>query len=132
MNKNWRYNHNKTKHNKTMYISHATYCIFAIDVSALYMYRHLCFSLIFWEFLTLERSDVGVTNHFFPFHYFPCFFFQKNQNVCYLLNIMFIFDRCHSNLAAGTPAKYDHDSNDLIYPFTKTKITLLEKLWAEV
>ena len=45
---------------------------------------------------------------FFVFRYFPNF--QNYQNIGYLLNIMFIFDRCHHSLAVETPAKYECDA----------------------
>ena len=41
---------------------------------------------------------------------------------------MFMFDRCHCSLAAETPDKYECDSEDLTYTFTKAEISLIETL----
>ena len=42
--------------------------------------------------------------------YFPFFF--EYQNTDYLLDITFIFDRCHHSIAVATPVKYECDSQD--------------------
>ena len=36
-------------------------------------------------------------------------------NTAYLLNITFIFGRCHHSLAVVTPAKYEYDSTDIYF-----------------
>ena len=76
------------------------------------------------HFLFLSR--VGVAE---PIFFFPLFsqFFQNHQNIVYLSNITFIFDRCHCSLAAETPAKYEYDAwSDLT--FKKIKFSPPEKL----
>ena len=42
-------------------------------------------------------------------------FFENRQNTDYLLNITFLFDRCHCSWAAVIPVKYECDSNDLTH-----------------
>ena len=44
---------------------------------------------------------MGLLSHFVIF-----LLFQNPQNTCYLLNIMFIFDRCRHSWATITPVKY--------------------------
>ena len=44
------------------------------------------------------------------------------------MNITSIFDRCHCSIAAETPVKYESDSLDLTYHFTKSKLSLMKKL----
>ena len=69
----------------------------------------------------------GLLSQFHPFRYFPNFF-QHCQNTCWLLNSMFIFDRCRRSSAAVAPVKYKCDSNNLRGTFTRSKILLTEKL----
>ena len=54
--------------------------------------------------------------------------FQNHQNTCCILNITFIFDRCHHDWAAAAPVKYECDSKNLICIFARTKLSLTEKL----
>ena len=54
--------------------------------------------------------------------------FQHCQNTGYLLNIIFIFDRCRRSSAAVTPVKYECDANNLTGTFARSKILLTEKL----
>ena len=54
--------------------------------------------------------------------------FQHCQNTGYLLNIIFIFDRCCRTSAAVTPVKYECDANNLTGTFAISKILLTEKL----
>ena len=54
--------------------------------------------------------------------------FQHCQNTCYLMNITFIFDRCHRSSAAVAPVKYECDSNNLRSTFEWWKFFLMEKL----
>ena len=55
-------------------------------------------------------------------------FFHHYRNTWYLLNIMFIFDRCRHSSAAATPVKYECDANNLTGTFARSKILLTEKL----
>ena len=58
------------------------------------------------------NTRVGLLGKFPPFCYFPIFF-QNYETTGYLVNISFIFDRCHRSLAALTPVKYEFDSTDM-------------------
>ena len=49
-------------------------------------------------------------------------------NTGYLLNIMFIFDRCCRSSAAVTPVKYQCDVNNITGTFARSKILLTDKL----
>ena len=53
--------------------------------------------------------------------------FQNYRNIGYLLNIKFIFDRCHCSLAAVTPVKYECDWKDLTGIFAKAGKSLTNK-----
>ena len=53
---------------------------------------------------------------------------QHCQSTCYMLNITFIFDRCHRNSATVTPVKYKCDSKNLRGIFSRSKSLLMEKL----
>ena len=59
----------------------------------------------------------------------PWFFstFQNYRNIHYLMNITFIFDRCHCSWAAVTPVKYECDSKDLTGIFAKAGKSLTNK-----
>ena len=48
--------------------------------------------------------------------------FHHCQNTGYLLNIMFIFDRCCRSSAAVTPVKYQCDTNNLAGTSARSKI----------
>ena len=51
--------------------------------------------------------------------------FQNHKNNCYLLNIIFIFDRCHYSWAAVQRIKYKCDSKYLTVTFSRLKISLI-------
>ena len=70
--------------------------------------------------------QMGVTK---PNSSFPLFSpFQNHPNTGYLLNITFIFGRCHGSLAAVTSANYECDLETLASTFAKSKISRTEKL----
>ena len=77
------------------------------------MSRHIC-------------SMVGVTKpiSFVSLHS-P--FFQNHQSTRHLLNVTFIFDRCHHSTAVVAPVKYESDSENLTGTFARHKIYLMEK-----
>ena len=58
--------------------------------------------------------------------------FSKSWNSLYLLDSMFIFDRCHRSLAAVTPVKYKRDLKNKTYSFVMILISQSEKLTNEV
>ena len=64
---------------------------------------------------TLALTRVGLLNQFPPFHYS---FFAITG---YLLNVIFIFDRCHHIWAVVTPVKYESDSKQPNRYFHKMK-----------
>ena len=49
----------------------------------------------------------GLLSQFSTFRYFPIFY--NDQNIGYLHDIAFKFDRCLRNWAAETPDKYESD-----------------------
>ena len=57
------------------------------------------------ETLNPEETWVGLLSQFHPFQYFPIL--QNYRNNIHLLNITFIFDRCHCSLAAVAPVKHE-------------------------
>ena len=48
--------------------------------------------------------------------------FHNYGYIGHLLNILFIFDRCHSSIAAVVPVKYEHDLTDWNYNSTKPNL----------
>ena len=71
------------------------------------------------------NQGLGLRSQFPLFHYFLNF---SALSKCWLLNIMFIIDRCHRSWAAETPVKYECDLKNLIGTFAWLKILLAEKL----
>ena len=69
--------------------------------------------------LLQEGQGWGLLSQFPPFCYFTIF--QHHQYTCWLLNITFIFDRCHCSLPAMTPAKYGCDAKNLNRYFGRTE-----------
>ena len=72
-----------------------------------YVPRQLVFIDTMYQPIYFIHPGVGLLSQFPPFRYFPCF--QNDQNISYLLNITFIFDRCRHSLAAVTLIKYECD-----------------------
>ena len=68
----------------------------------------------------------GLLNQFPQFRYY--LIFSTLSNTHYVLNITFIFGRCHCSPAAETPAKYECDSKNLTDTFARSNILLTEKL----
>ena len=68
----------------------------------------------------------GLLSQFHPFRYF--LHFQHCQNTRTLLNITFIFDRCHRSSAVVAPVKYNCDSSNSRDTFAGSKILLTGKL----
>ena len=54
--------------------------------------------------------------------------FQSYQHRGYLLNIIFISDRCHCIVGAATPVRCECDLNDLTSTLAKSKFSQAEKL----
>ena len=67
---------------------------------------------------------VGLTKAHFPLSNFSLFL--NDHNIGYLLNITFIFDRCHSSWAAVTPVKYECGWKDERGASVKSEILLME------
>ena len=82
------------------------------------------FTIIFC--CTQEAWGGGHKANFLCSDIFPNF--QIYQNTGYLLNIMFIFGRCHCSLAAQTSVKYGCGLKNLTCTFAGSKISLMEKL----
>ena len=78
------------------------------------------------KMLTNSDGGWGLLSRFPPFHYF--LIFQYHQNTCLLLNIAYIFDRCHHSSAVVTPAIYEWDSKYVTRTFARSKSLLMEKL----
>ena len=57
-----------------------------------------------------------------------CHFFQIYQNIGYLLNIIFIFDRCHRSWATVTSVKHGCDIKIQACCFIRSIFSLAEKL----
>ena len=72
------------------------------------------------EYHFLVHPGVGVTESI-SFILFFCPVYHHHENTTYLLEIIFIFDRCYCSPAAVTPVKYEYDSNDLTYILAKIK-----------
>ena len=53
---------------------------------------------------------------------------NENENIGYLWNTPFIFDRCHHSWAAETPDKYECDVTDLTNTFNRLKFIIKETL----
>ena len=64
---------------------------------------------------------VGVLRQFSLFRYF--FIYLNYQNFCYLLDITYIFDRCHHSWAVVTHVQYERDTKDLIRTFAKSQLS---------
>ena len=77
--------------------------------------------------LIISIPGVEFTKSFPSFITFFFQFFRFYQNNGYLLNITFIFDRCHRRLAAVTPVKCECDLKNLTSTFAKSKFSLTEK-----
>ena len=69
----------------------------------------------------LVWSGVRVTKPIFSI-------FQNYQNTCYIHDVTFIFDRCRRSRAAETPGTYERDLKYIAYTFTKSNISVTEKL----
>ena len=74
----------------------------------------------------LQSRGGGYYSNLLPSVNFPIY--HHCQNTGYLLNIMFIFDRCCRSSAALTPVKYECDTNNLTGTSARSKILLTEKL----
>ena len=70
-----------------------------------------------WPSLGIALEWMGVTKPFFPVHYF----FSISECCLY---ITFIFDRCHSSLAATTPVKYKSEPTYLMHTFVSFRLTI--------
>ena len=67
-------------------------------------------------------GTVGLLRQLPPLRYFSSFY--ELQNTCFMLNITFIFNRCHRNLAAVTSVKHECDSENLAGTFVRSKNSL--------
>ena len=54
--------------------------------------------------------------------------FLNHKNTIYLLNITYIFDRCHRSLAGATVVQVECDLRDLTNIFARSKISLTDKI----
>ena len=71
--------------------------------------------------LVEDLPQIMVTN-FFRSSFAP--FFSDYLGTVYVLNVAFIFDRCHCSWAAVAPVKYNYNSWDLKETFSKISLTV--------